>query len=189
MARACSRADLAATPNAASASLGSPASTAARRERAGSSAQGAVRLMARKLAARPGQHPDATVRCMKKTILIALAALGILAPAAKASTVSFAADGAPVVTAGDEVNSLGIQSDPTDETRVRFYEGKPGLTVTAPAPCEPIGDDLVSCPMPAAGVRMNLAGGDDFAYVSSDLANVPIAISGGAGNDWLRADT
>jgi Ca2+-binding RTX toxin-like protein len=126
---------------------------------------------------------------MKKTILIALAALGILAPAAKASTVSFASDGALVVTAGDEVNSLGIQSDPTDETRVRFYEGKPGLTVTAPAPCEPIGDDLVSCPLPAAGVRMNLAGGDDFAYVSSDLPNVPIAISGGAGNDWLRADT
>jgi Ca2+-binding RTX toxin-like protein len=126
---------------------------------------------------------------MKKTILIALAALGILAPAAKASTVSFASDGALVVTAGDEVNSLGIQSDPTDATRVRFYEGKPGLIITAPAPCEPIDDAFVSCPMPAAGVRMNLAGGDDFAYVSSDLPNVPIAISGGAGNDWLRADT
>jgi Ca2+-binding RTX toxin-like protein len=126
---------------------------------------------------------------MKKTILIALATLGILAPAAKASTVTVASDGALVVTAGDEVNSLGIQSDPTDSTRVRFYEGKPGLTVTAPAPCEPVGDDLVSCPMPAAGVRVNLAGGDDFSYVSSDLPNVPIVISGGAGNDWLRADT
>ena len=126
---------------------------------------------------------------MKKTILIALAALGILAPAAHASTVSFAPDGALVVTAGDEVNRLGIQSDPTDERRVRFYEGQPGLTVTAPAPCDQLYDDLVSCPMPAAGVRVNLAGGDDSSYVSSDLPNVPIAISGGAGNDWLRADT
>jgi Ca2+-binding RTX toxin-like protein len=126
---------------------------------------------------------------MKKTILIALAALGILAPAAKASTVTIASDGALVVTAGDEANNLGIQSDPTDETRVRFYEGKPGLTVTAPAPCDQLYDDLVSCPMPAAGVRLDLAGGDDSAYVSSDLANVPIVISGGAGNDWLRADT
>ncbi len=124
-----------------------------------------------------------------KTILIALAALGILAPAAHASTVSIAQDGALVVTAGDEVNSLGIQSDPTDETRVRFYEGQPGLTVTAPAPCDQLYDDLVSCPMPAAGVRVNLAGGDDSSYVSSDLPNVPIAIAGGAGNDWLRADT
>ncbi len=126
-----------------------------------------------------------------KTILIALAALGILAPAAKASTVTIASDGALVVTAGDEVNDLGIQSDPTDATRVRFYEGKPGQTVTAPAPapCDQLYDDLVSCPMPAAGVRVNLAGGDDFSYVSSDLHNVPIAISGGAGNDWLRADT
>jgi Ca2+-binding RTX toxin-like protein len=126
---------------------------------------------------------------MKKTILIALAALGILAPAAKASTVTIASDGALVVTAGDEVNNLGIQSDPTDSTRVRFYEGKPGLTVTAPAPCDQLDDDLVSCPMPAAGVRLNLAGGDDSAYVTSDLPNVPIAISGGAGNDWLRADS
>ncbi len=126
---------------------------------------------------------------MKKTILIALAALGLLAPAAKASTVTFASDGALVVTAGDEVNDLGLQSDPTDETRVRFYEGKPGQTVTAPAPCEAVADDLVSCPMPAAGVRVSLAGGDDFSYVSSDLPNVPITISGGAGNDWLRADT
>jgi len=126
---------------------------------------------------------------MKKTILIALAALGILAPAAKASTVTIASDGALVVTAGDEANNLGIQSDPTDATRVRFYEGKPDLTVTAPAPCDQLYDDLVSCPMPAAGVRLNLAGGDDSSYVSSDLPNVPIAISGGAGNDWLRADT
>jgi hypothetical protein len=126
---------------------------------------------------------------MNKTILIALAALGILAPAAKASTVTIASDGALVVTAGDEVNSLGIQSDPTDETRVRVYEGKPGQSVTAPAPCDQLYDDLVSCPMPAAGVRVSLAGGDDFSYVSSDLPNVPIAISGGAGNDWLRADT
>src|SRR3954453_7082570 len=141
------------------------------------------------LPARPGQRAGATVRSMKKTILIALAALGILAPAAHASTVSFAPDGAIVVTAGDEVNSLGIQSDPTDATRVRFYEGQPGLTVSAPAPCDQLYDDLVSCPLPAAGVRLSLAGGDDSSYVSSDLPNVPIAISGGAGNDWLRADT
>jgi Ca2+-binding RTX toxin-like protein len=126
---------------------------------------------------------------MKKTILIALAALGLLAPAAHASTVSYGQDGALVVTAGDEVNDLGLQSDPTDATRVRIYEGKPGQTVTAPAPCTAIDDAFVSCPMPAAGVRVSLAGGDDFSYVSSDLPNVPISIAGGAGNDWLRADT
>jgi Ca2+-binding RTX toxin-like protein len=124
-----------------------------------------------------------------KTILIAIAALALAAPAAQASTVSFAPDGALVVTAGPETNSLGIQSDPTDATRVRFYEGKPGLTVTAPAPCDAIDDSFVSCPLPPAGVRMDLGGGDDFSAVSSDLPDVPIAIAGGAGNDWLRADT
>ena len=74
---------------------------------------------------------------MKKTILIALAALGILAPAAKASTVSIAPDGALVVTAGDEVNSLGIQSDPTDETllpKLKLATGHPiRLLVTTPS--------------------------------------------------------
>jgi Ca2+-binding RTX toxin-like protein len=47
---------------------------------------------------------------------------------------------------------------------------------------------MVSCPMPPAGVRMDLGAGDDNAYVTSDLPDVPIAIAGGPGNDTLQAD-
>jgi Ca2+-binding RTX toxin-like protein len=126
-----------------------------------------------------------------KTILIALVTLGLAGaavPAAHAGTVSFAGDGALVVTAAPgETNRLGIQSDPTDATRVRVYEGKPNLTVTAPAPCVALDVDFVSCPMPAAGVRVDLGDGDDDGYISSDLPDVPMAISGGAGNDTLQA--
>jgi Ca2+-binding RTX toxin-like protein len=127
-----------------------------------------------------------------KTILIALATLvaaGAAVPAAHASTVAFGADGALVVTAAPgERNHLGIQSDPADATRVRVYEGTPGLTVTAPGPCTAIGVDFVSCPMPAAGVRVDLGDGDDWGYISFDLpANAPMSISGGAGNDDLQA--
>jgi hypothetical protein len=123
-----------------------------------------------------------------KTILIALAALLVAVPAAEASTVSFASDGALVVTAAPgERNHLGIQADPTDASRVRVYEGTPGLTVTAPAGCDPVDVDLVSCPVPAAGVRVDLGDGDDWGYISSELPAVPMAIAGGAGDDELQA--
>ena len=123
-----------------------------------------------------------------KTILIAFAAFFAAVPAAHAATVSFGSDGALVVTAAPgEKNHLGIQSDPTDETRVRVYEGTPGLTVTAPAGCDAVDADLVSCPLPAAGVRVDLGDGDDWGYISFDLPNVPMAIAGGAGADHLQA--
>ncbi|WP_028057573.1 calcium-binding protein [Candidatus Solirubrobacter pratensis] len=122
------------------------------------------------------------------TALVTLGLAGVAVPAAHASTVTYGADGALVVTAAPgETNRIGIQSDPSDTTRVRVYEGKPDLTVTAPATCAAIGVDLVSCPLPAAGVRVDLGDGDDDGYISSDLPNVPMAISGGAGNDDLRA--
>ena len=66
-----------------------------------------------------------------KMILIALAALAITAPAARASTVSFAPDGALVVTAGDEVNDLGeafeVVSEATDLVAVRTALQDSGL--------------------------------------------------------------
>src|ERR1700759_965383 len=121
-----------------------------------------------------------------KTILIALATLAVAAPAANATPVGFAPDGALTVTAGPESNNLAIQSD-DDSSRVRIYEGKPGLTVTAPPQCVQMADDMVYCPMPAAGVRVALGGGHDRGYVSFDLADVPMSISGGDGNDVLQA--
>jgi hypothetical protein len=131
------------------------------------------------------QRTGANVRAMK-TILIALAALAVAAPAANASTVGFAPDGALTVTAGPESNAIGIQSE-DDSSRVRIYEGKPGLTVTAPPQCDALGDDFVSCPLPAAGVRVDLGGGDDSGSISDGLANVPMSIAGGDGDDRLQA--
>jgi len=123
-----------------------------------------------------------------KMILIALAALAVAAPAAQASTVSYAPDGALTVTAGPgEKNKLGIQST-DDPGRVVVYEGTPGLTVDAPSPCTPQGADAASCPLPAQGVRVNLGDGDDWGYISFDLPHdIPMAISGGPGNDRLQS--
>ena len=115
---------------------------------------------------------------MKMIVVAALGLAGLAAPAAQASTVTFAADGALVVTAGPERNSLGIQAAGDGSGRVVIYEGVPGVPVTGPADrCEPF-DGSVTCTFdPAAGVRVDLGDGDDWGYVSSDLpATMPVSI-------------
>src|SRR3954447_12212419 len=125
-----------------------------------------------------------------KMIVAVLTLLGVAAPAAQASTVTFAPDGALVVTAAPgERNHLGIQAAGDESGRLVVYEGTPGLPVTGPADrCEQF-DGSVTCTFdPAAGVRVDLGDGDDWGYVSSDLpATMPVAISGGAGDDKLQA--
>ena len=126
---------------------------------------------------------------MKMIVVAALGLAALAAPAAQASTVTFAADGALVVTAGPERNSLGIQAAGDGSGRVVIYEGVPGVPVTGPADrCEPF-DGSVTCTFdPAAGVRVDLGDGDDWGYVSSDLpATMPVSITGGAGADKLQA--
>ncbi|HEY6891822.1 MAG TPA: hypothetical protein VI300_28730, partial [Solirubrobacter sp.] len=130
-----------------------------------------------------------------KTILATLMALGlagVAVPTAQASTVTFAADGALVVTAAPgERNHLGIQAAGDESGRVVVYEGTPGLPVTGPADrCEPF-DGSVTCTVdPAAGVRVDLGDGDDWAYVSSDLPpTMPVSLVGGPGDDRLQASS
>ena len=82
-----------------------------------------------------------------KTILIALAAaLAVAAPAANASTVGFAPDGALTVTAGPESNNLGIQSDDELGPRphLRGHAGRDGHGAAAER--VQMADDMVSCP-------------------------------------------
>jgi Ca2+-binding RTX toxin-like protein len=124
-------------------------------------------------------------------VCTALGVAGLAAPAAEASTVTFAADGALVVTAGPERNSLGVQAAGDGSGRVVIYEGVPGVPVTGPADrCEPA-DGAVTCTFdPAAGVRVDLGDGDDWGYVSSDLpATMPVSLAGGAGADKLQASS
>jgi hypothetical protein len=127
-----------------------------------------------------------------KTILIALAALGVAgvaAPAAHATTVGYGADGALVVTAGPgEKNSLGIQSDAGGSGRVVIYDSG-AATVTGPAGSCEDADHSTKCDWtPAAGVRVDLGDGDDWGYVSFDLpASAHFSIAGGAGNDRLQS--
>jgi hypothetical protein len=130
-----------------------------------------------------------------KTIVAAFAALTlscIAVPAASASTVTFGADGALVVTAAPgERNKLGIQAAGDESGRVVVYEGTPGLPVTGPADrCQQF-DGSVTCTLdPAAGVRVDAGDGDDWVYVSSDLpATMPVALAGGPGDDRLQASS
>ena len=107
-----------------------------------------------------------------KTILVALAVLGFAAPAAQASTVTFATDGALVVTAAPgERNNLGIQAAGDESGRMTVYEGATGVPVTGPGDrCESQYEGSVTCTFdPAAGVRVDLGDGDDWGYISSDL--------------------
>jgi Ca2+-binding RTX toxin-like protein len=126
-----------------------------------------------------------------KMIVAALAAVGLTglaASAAQASTVTFAADGALVVTAAPgERNQLGLQA--AGDGRVVVYEGTPGLPVTGGGDrCEQFGDSVTCAIDPAAGVRVDLGDGDDWGYVSSGLpASMPVAIAGGPGDDKLQA--
>ncbi len=129
-----------------------------------------------------------------KTILIAVAALGLAGaavPAAEASTVTFAPDGALVVTAAPgERNAIGIQAAADESGRLVVYEGTPGLAINAPAGrCETLDEGMVRCDWaPAAGVRVDLGDGNDRGYISDDLpAGAPMSIAGGAGDDDLRA--
>jgi Ca2+-binding RTX toxin-like protein len=128
---------------------------------------------------------------MKFAIALAAALLtAAAAPAAHAETVSFAPDGALVVTAADgETNHLGIQSDATEQGRVVVYEGTDGVPLNAPADrCEPGYYYVVCTWTPAAGVRVDLGDGDDWGSVSSDLPKTtPFTLSGGAGKDRLQA--
>jgi hypothetical protein len=126
-------------------------------------------------------------------LAIALAALAVTAaaaPAANASTVSFDANGTLVVTGGPERNNLGLQSSPLDDGRIVVYDGATATTVTSSSPaCEAQGPDNLICSWnSSAGARMDLGGGDDWGYVSSDLpASVPFAIAGGPGDDKLQS--
>ena len=59
-----------------------------------------------------------------KTILIALGALALMPAAAHATTVSYAPDGALVVTAAPgERNNVSLQEDDGDAGKVVVYEG------------------------------------------------------------------
>src|SRR3954470_5316734 len=127
-------------------------------------------------------------------IAIALAAallLGAAAPAAHATTVSYGADGALVVTgAPGEDNRLGIQSDPEGATgRVVVYEGSASATLSGPPAHCTAGYYSLTCDWnPAAGVRVDLGDGDDWGYVSFDLPKAArFTLAGGPGADRLQA--
>ena len=128
---------------------------------------------------------------MKFAIALAAALLtAAAAPAAHAETVSFAPDGALVVTAAaGETNHLGLQSDATGEGRLVVYEGSDTPISSADPRCENTDYGAVRCQWsPAAGVRVDLGDGDDWGYVSSDLPKTAtFALSGGAGKDHLQA--
>jgi Ca2+-binding RTX toxin-like protein len=128
---------------------------------------------------------------MKIAIALAAALLAAAAaPAARAETVSFAPDGALVVTAADgETNRLGIQSDPFEQGRVVIFEGTEGVPLNAPADrCEPYLYFVACTWTPAAGVRVNLGDGDDWGSVSSGLPKTtPFTLAGGPGKDKLQS--
>jgi hypothetical protein len=128
---------------------------------------------------------------MKIAIALAAALLtAAAAPAAHAETVSFAPDGALVVTAAPgEKNHLGIQSDATGQGRVVLYEGS-DFPISATDPrCENTDYGAVICQWdPAAGVRVDLGDGDDWGYVSDELpATAHFALAGGPGDDTLHS--
>jgi Ca2+-binding RTX toxin-like protein len=121
-----------------------------------------------------------------KTILVALIVLAVAPAAAQATTVSYGPDGALVVTAAPgERNQLSLQADDDDPGKVVVYEGGSGVPISGPCAGYQYTQD---CAVGAAGVRVDLGDGDDRATVSLGLpASLKIAISGGAGNDDLRA--
>src|SRR4051812_14280947 len=121
-----------------------------------------------------------------KTILIPLGALALLPAAAHATTVSYAPDGALVVTAAPgERNQLSLQENDDDAGRVVVYEGGTGVRISGPCQAYDYAQD---CAVGPAGVRVDLGDGDDRGTVSLGLpASLRISITGGAGNDDLRA--
>ena len=124
------------------------------------------------------------------TILAAVGLLAAAAPAARADTVTFDAAGTLVVTAGAERNDVGLQPSPYEDGRIVIYDGASGTTVTSASPaCQAQGPSNLICSWnPTAGARVDLGGGDDWGYVSSELpAAAPLAIAGGAGNDNLQS--
>jgi Ca2+-binding RTX toxin-like protein len=123
-----------------------------------------------------------------KTILIALAALALTPAAAHATTVTYAADGALVVTASPgERNVLDLQEDDSDAGKVVVYEGGTGASISGP--CEAMGDAQVCRVNPAAGIRVDLGDGDDWGDISMGLpANLRVSLAGGAGNDKLQGN-
>ncbi len=121
-----------------------------------------------------------------RTILIALGVLALTPAAAHATTVSYAPDGALVVTAAaGERNQVSLQADDDDPGKVIVYEGGTGVHISGPCPGY---DYTQDCAVGPAGVRVDLGDGDDRATVSLGLpASLKVSLGGGAGNDDLRA--
>jgi Ca2+-binding RTX toxin-like protein len=121
-----------------------------------------------------------------------LAATAITAPLAGATTVSYAPDGALLVTAAPgERNGLSLQTEYSGP-RLVVYEGaaSTGSATLVPGPgCEVQGTTAVVCPWtPSAGVRVDLGDGDDRAALSSELPpGAAITLAGGDGVDDLQA--
>ncbi len=124
--------------------------------------------------------------------LLALLAGLIAVPAAQASTVGTDPSGALLVSAGPERNDIGLQEHGVEDGRLVIYDGVPGNTmVSATGACEEAWEGAVVCTWnPAAGVRVDLGGGNDEGYVSAGLpANAVFAIAGGEGDDKLSSPT
>src|SRR5262249_4215375 len=117
---------------------------------------------------------------------VALIVLAVTPAAAQATTVGYASDGALVVTATPgERNQISLQEDDGAPGKVVVYEGGTGVPISGPCPGY---DYTQDCAVGPAGARVDLGDGDDRATVSLGLpASLKIAISGGAGNDDLRA--
>jgi Ca2+-binding RTX toxin-like protein len=123
-----------------------------------------------------------------KTFVIALGVLALTPAAAHATTVTYAADGALVVTAASgEKNVLDLQEDDADAGKVVVYEGGTGASISGP--CEPLGNAQVCAVNPAAGIRVDLGDGDDWGDISMGLpADLRVSMAGGAGNDKLQGN-
>lgn len=103
-----------------------------------------------------------------KTFVIAFGVLALTPAAAHATTVTYAADGALVVTAAPgEKNVLDLQVDDADAGKVVVYEGGSGASISGP--CEPMGNAQVCSVNPAAGIRVDLGDGDDWGDISMGL--------------------
>jgi Ca2+-binding RTX toxin-like protein len=127
-----------------------------------------------------------------KTILIALGVLALTPAAARATTVTYAPDGALVVTAGPgERNHLGLQADDGDPGKVVVYEGGPGDdTLQGGHGNDALlgGDGNDTLEGRGGADSLNGGTGDDLLSGDGNQDAAPDVIDGGLGTDRMEDD-
>jgi Ca2+-binding RTX toxin-like protein len=119
------------------------------------------------------------------TAALALAAGAATTGVADAATLARTPEGALVYAGGPASTKLDVQAG--DGTQVVFYGSSLDAVTSYPADCAAQYDaSVITCAQPPE-VRVDMGDGDDHGQVSADV-HLPVALAGGAGNDWLEGN-